>query len=109
MRENPIGLSQVMFAAWNSKSNRWQHFYTNKMAYSLTGSKEDSIHQVKVIVDDDGEYFGWWYSNQSSHFPNTISMIFHSIKLVEICFAGGTKIEEEAGMGRVVKLRVEKL
>lgn len=97
-------MSQV-FYCHKLKSDRfpagfwYAHLFTHKQAVGMCGS--EPIIRVSVEEDQKGDYFGWEYSDKKN-----FSMIYPSIKLVEICFPYGTKAEEEKGRGRVVKLKI---
>lgn len=109
MKEIPYGHTDEMFAAIDQRTGRWQHFFGSRMAYCTTGDKPENIHRVRVTVDAEGDYWGWWYSDTGEHHQNRISMIFGHPGLAEMCFTYGSKAEEERDRGRVVQLRVEKI
>lgn len=109
MQEIPYGQTDDMYAAIDTRTGKWQHFFGSRLAYITTGDKPDDIHRVRVTIDPEGDYWGWWYSACSEYTPNRISMIFSARQAVEICFAYGSKSEEERDRGRVVRLKVVRL
>ena len=80
---------------------------------------QPSIMQIKMCVDsntdiyeidikearsnEDTPYWGWLYPD------GKISMVFHSKILVEVCFTYGTKIEEEAGKGKLIQIVINEI
>lgn len=109
MLDIPIGHSDTMFAALPHGSEKWRHFFQSRVAYCCSGDAPDTIHEVRVTVDAEGTYFGWWYGPNDPHFPNKISMVFEYRAAVRMCFAYGSDIEEKMDRGRVVPLRVEQI
>ncbi len=109
MQDIPYGFTFDTYAALSQESAKWQHFFGNRLAFSLTGDRQEDVHRVRLTIDPEGDYWAWWYSPLSRYHANQISMVFSSAMLVEICFANGTKSEEDLGHGRVVRVRVERI
>lgn len=81
----------------------YAHFAANP---KVTEMYDDTKTPIKVSVEEDpnGTYFGWEYAETKK-----FSMIYPSIKLVEICFPYGTDAAAKAGQGRVVKLKITEM
>lgn len=83
------------------------HFYPSRKAYAVCGVAESDAIRVRltVIEDDNTALYYGWYCAQNKR----LSMIFHARMLVEMCFAYGSRVEEDRGRGRLVALRVDRI
>jgi hypothetical protein len=61
------------------------------------------IVEVEVSIDENGTYWGW-FDNEDNTLHGCYIWIHPS--LTEMCFPYGTKVEEERGRGKKVKLSV---
>lgn len=64
----------------------------------------EPIFRVNIIADEVGDYATWWDAKRDE-----FCFTSYHRDLVEICFAYGSKIEEEHGNGKVIRCRVELL
>ena len=89
----------VMYA--NEYSAGFMHF-GERYYVELYDSSSPIVH-VKLIEDEQGKYLGWLAIGKE-----TVEMVQRSI-LFDMQFTYGHVVEEAAGKGKVIKLRVEKI
>ncbi len=86
-----------MFA--KSENGKFRHIYPSATQVGMYTT--DTPVPVNVSVDANGDYWGW---QQKSGY---ISMIYEQEQALEICFPYGTKVAEERGDGKRVKLTIQ--
>lgn len=91
-----------MYAHENTRDNgeKWFAHVGEKKWVELHMLKEPIV-AVKVTLDEKGTYWGWMHSSKDKP-----SMIYPSLKLLEMCFPYGLEIEVEHGNGKAVRLTI---
>lgn len=95
----PINLPFYAHAYEDDGAVHFEHLYPSRQLVELCGGGRP----VRVVVteDENGAYWGWRSAD------GRISMVYPSREQVEVCFPYGTQVQEERGIGRVVRLDVQ--
>lgn len=97
----PERLSTEMFAARGPRG--FENFGPTFDFVKLCEPRGEIV-RVKVEADQTGKYFAWW----DSKIGKFVSA-YDNRQFLEMEFPYGTKLEEQAGQGRVVTVRVVEL
>lgn len=90
-----------MFAV---RRGEWLHSFFPHAGLCGTCTDSDPVVRVRVTPDDSGDHWSWWDTARGVFlFTNG-----HR-EGVEICFPYGTKVDEERGRGKVIRVRVDVL
>jgi hypothetical protein len=82
----------------------WFAHITSSQFQTRLYNESEPIVAVLCEEAEDGDYYGW-EDSKGSH-AGSLSMTYPSYALHSMCFTYGPKVEEEAGKGRTVRLRV---
>ena len=92
----------VFRASIDKRTNEFTDFHYNEDLISRCfGLKTYSL--VEVTLDEDGDYFGWFDFKNNTISP---SFIWRHLIALRTCFNSEIATYEEAGVGKVVKLKV---
>lgn len=102
--EIPLGFTEEHVRVEGHSRSLWQSERAVEVAYGR--GQVTSRVKVTVVPEGEGDWWGW-YAPQGPG-SKKLHFILESLAALNVCFAYGTKPEEDRGQGRVVQLRVEK-
>lgn len=79
------------------------NFFISQRVAEMFLPGRQHVH-VRIVPDEAGDYFTWWDSEK-----DTFNFTAPAEVLVEVCFAYGSKAEEERGRGRLIRCRIERV
>jgi hypothetical protein len=93
-------ITKEMYGTLEDGNKKWSCIYTDKRSVSMCGIKQANIVKLKATEDENGEYWGWLEGDE-------VSMVWNSLSALKMCFTYGIEIEEKAGKGRRIRLKIE--
>jgi len=94
--------SSEMFALETEKGPR--HFYLYKHQVEMVSSGEIGKYRLTENHDVDDTYWAWW-----ENVDEKFILCWPDEDLLEMCFAYGSKVSEDAGEGYKMKVSVERV
>jgi hypothetical protein len=86
----------------HKKDGLWWHIYPIAAAVKMCGAED--IRRIKLTVDPEGDYWGWWDAEKDK-----FAMIYPNRILLTICFPYGVQAAEEAGQGKAMRFNIEEV
>lgn len=107
MIDVPVGYSETHYLAEGQASYK---LWWSERIIQITYGKSTPIRAVRVTVlnpEKAGgtDWWGWYAEEKGS--ISKLHLIFKSWPLLSVCFPYGLKAEEDAGRGRIVRLKLE--
>ena len=96
MSQETVAKSWVMFA--NRVAGKLADFHEHPRTCKAYRSDAEIV-RVRVTLDENGELYGW-----HEYASDDVSMIYAQRAATEMCFAYGSRVEEERGRGKLVRL-----
>ena len=77
------------------------HFFPTRYQVQMCSDSPQDIVRVLVTPDPAGSYWAWY------DYDEGIAFVYFSRVLLETIFPYGSKVEEDRGRGKVIRVRVD--
>jgi hypothetical protein len=81
----------------------YRHFFAHPDIVRMNGNSFP-IHRVRLTTDETGALWSWWNAEKREH-----QFTWGFREAVEMCFPYGYRAAEERGLGKLVRVRVERI